>query len=313
MLNKILNVIFLISFSCGEVNSFSQSTGIKPMQKQRVVFFPARFQQPVPSEMYGNFISTLNNNYELHIASKNKQENDELLQRLHDNGSEYDNIAFISHSSGVADLWETYYSNQDINIEKVVLIEPLDLKKGGFSIPSPNDFIPFNLFNMDKSVDMGQIGELNDKIEEMLETDYVELVKSNMFGGLFSDKKTNPGDDDEDDEEAVVEQGINDDEPCSQRRIKSKLLVIKHKLSDKWRFIPTVPPLSRLNFDLVDFEKSMDKSEVVVDKFSHFDILDRPWANMMNRASLGKNKNQQELTEYLETIGNIVCNFYDTI
>ena len=57
----------------------------------------------------------------------------------------------------------------------------------------------------------------------------------------------------------------------------------------------------------------MDKSEVMVDKFSHFDILDRPWANLMNRASLGKNKNQEELTEYLETIGNIVCNFYDTI
>lgn len=306
--------------TCDKADSFSQSVNIKPMQKQRVVFFPARFQQPLPKEMYGNFISTLNDNYELHIASKNKQDNDELLQKLQDSGSEYDNIAFISHSSGVADLWDTYYSNPDINIEKVVLIEPLDLKKGVISVPSPNDLLPFDVnsifdkFNLDLTMDLSQIGDLNDRIEEIVETDYVELFKSNMFGGLFSDKKTKPDEiQDNDDVEVVVDQGINDDEPCSQRQVKSKLLVIKHKISDKWRFIPTVPPLSRLNFDLIDFEKSMDKSEVMVDKFSHFDILDRPWANLMNRASFGKNKNQEELNEYLHTIGNIVCNFYDTI
>lgn len=307
MLNKILNVLFLISLNCGEVNSFSQSTSIKPMQKQRVVFFPARFQQPLPSELYGNFISVLNDNYELHVASKNKQDNDELLQRLHDSGSEYDNIAFISHSSGAADLWDVYCSNPDINVEKVVLIEPLDLKKGGFSIPSPNVLIPFNVFDMDMTMDLTQVGELNDKIEQMLETDYLELFKANIFGGLFSDKKTksNNLDDPEyqDDDCNVEEPNI----------IKSKLLVVKHAKSDKWRFIPTVPPLSRLNSDLTQFEKFMDKSEVVVDKFSHFDILDRPWANLMNRASLGDNKEQEELNEYLETIGDIVSNFYDTI
>tara|TARA_Y100000389_G_C17424900_1_gene498982 strand:+ start:642 stop:1544 length:903 start_codon:yes stop_codon:yes gene_type:complete len=300
MLNKILNSFFFISLGWAEVNSFSQS--IKPMQKQRLVFFPARFQQPLPSELYGNFISVLNNNYELHVASRNKQDNDELLQRLHDSGTEYDNIAFISHSSGAADLWDVYYSNPDINVEKVVLIEPLDLKKGGFSIPSPNELIPFNIFDMDMTMDFTQVGELNDKIEQMVETDYVELFKSNMFGGLFSDKKTKPNN--EGDDYCALE------EPNS---IKGKLLVVKHAKSDKWRFIPTIPPLSRLNSDLTQFEKTMDVSEVMVDNFSHFDILDRPWANLMNRASLGDNKQQEELNEYLETLGDIVTNFYDTI
>ena len=300
MLNKILNVFFFLSLGWTGVNSFSQS--IKPMQKQRVVFFPARFQQPLPSELYGNFISVLNDNYELHVASKNKQDNDELLQKLQESGSEFDNIAFISHSSGAADLWDVYCSNLDINVEKVVLIEPLDLKKGGFSIPSPNDLIPFNIFDMDMTMDLTQVGELNDKIEQMVETDYVELFKSNMFGGLFSDKKTKSNN--EEDEDCQVE------EP---NIIKSKLLVVKHAKSDKWRFIPTIPPLSRLNSDLTQFENIMDVSEVMVDKFSHFDILDRPWANLMNRASLGDNKEQEELNEYLETLGNIVSNFYDTI
>jgi len=309
MLNKIFNAFFLVSLGWTEVNSFSQS--IKPMQKQHVVFFPARFQQPLPSELYGNFISVLKDNYELHVASKNKQDNDELLQRLQESGSEFDNIAFISHSSGAADLWDVYYSNPDINVEKVVLIEPLDFKKGGFSILSLNKLIPFNIFDMDMTMDLAQVGELNDKIEQMVETDYVELFKSNMFGmfemfemfgELFSDKKTNYNNE-EDDYCEIEEPNI----------IKSKLLVVKHTKSHKWRFIPTIPPLSRLNSDLTQFEKTMDMSEIMVDKFSHFDILDQPWANLMNRASLGDNKEQEELNDYLETLGDIVTNFYDTI
>ena len=73
-------------------------------------------------------------------------------------------------------MWDVYCSNTDINVEKVVLIEPLDFKNGGFSIPSPNDLIPFNIFDMDFTMELTQVGELNDKIEQMVETDYVEPV-----------------------------------------------------------------------------------------------------------------------------------------
>ena len=50
----------------------------------------------------------------------------------------------------------------------------------------------------------------------------------------------------------------------------------------------------------------MNIDEVLIDKFSHFDILDRPWANLMNRASLRNNKDQQELDEYLNLLDDIV-------
>ena len=49
------------------VDSFS----VKAIPKQHLLFFPARFQQPLPSEMYNAFISKLKDNYEVHIASNN--------------------------------------------------------------------------------------------------------------------------------------------------------------------------------------------------------------------------------------------------
>ena len=158
---------------------------------------------------------------------------------------------------------------------------------------------------------------INDKIEELVETNYLELFKANLFsfGGFFFRRNGDGGDGVGDGVSGGVSGGVGDGDGMGgesfSRRIRSKLLVIKHKISDKWRFVPTIPPLSKLNFDLVEFEKSMDKEEVVIDKFSHFDILDRPWANLMNRASLGDTKNQEDLDEYLGILNNVVCDFYD--
>ncbi len=308
MLNKMINFIFLFSLisltTLHDTNSLSlaPTMDMKPMQKQHLLFFPARFQQPLPSEMYGNFISKLKGNYDIHIASKNKEDNDRLLQEIQSKCSDYDNIGFISHSSGVADLWSAYSSNPNIRIGKIILIEPLDLRNGWFNIPSPPNYIM-------GMMDMMEISDINDKIEEIIETDYMELFKSNIFGGFFSSKKTNK---DGNNKEGDVVGGVDEGAAGSMTddiENNGKLLLVKHKISDKWKFIPTIPPLSMLNADLMDFEKNMDIQEILIDDFSHFDILDRPWANLMNRASLGNNKNDEELKEYLTLIDNIVCEF----
>ena len=313
MLNKMINAMFLFSLisltTLRETNSLSiaPTMAMKSMQKQHLVFFPARFQQPLPSEMYGNFISKLRGNYDIHIASKNKEDTDRLLQKIQSECSDYDNIGFISHSSGVADLWSAYSSNPNIGIGKIILIEPLDLRNGGFNIPSPTNYM------MDM-MDMMDISDINDKIEEIVETDYVELFKSNIFGGFFSSKKTNKDGNTQGqgvEGQGVEGQGVTEGCLIDDLENNGKLLVVKHKISDKWKFVPTIPPLSRLNADLMDFEKTMDIQEILIDDFSHFDILDRPWANLMNRASLGDNKNEEQLTEYLTLIDNIVCEFCD--
>jgi hypothetical protein len=272
---------------------------MKPMQKQHLVFFPARFQQPLPGEMYGNFISKLSENYEVHIASSDPTKNDVLLNNILAR-SDCDSVGFISHSSGVADLWNTYSSGlSSVDIDKIVLIEPLDLQKGFSSVSSPTNGL-FEKFNA--NMELLNLDNINDKIEEIVETDYVELLKSNIFGGFRKNKKTNT-------KTNVDSKKVGEDEfdvECDCEPELGKMMVVKHKQSDKWKFIPTIPPLSVLNSDLINFQETMVIDEIVIDKFSHFDILDRPWANIMNRASLGTNKEQQDLDEYLNMIDDIV-------
>lgn len=284
--------------------AFTPTMSMKPMKKQHLIFFPARFRQPLPSEMYGNFLSKLKVNYDIHIASKSSQENEALILNIQSECSDYENIGFISHSSGVADLWNTYSSNTKINIGKIILIEPLDLQKNRAGFPSPFNYINDKLNDLD--FDTISFNAINEKIEEMVETDYVEAFKMNIFGDFISNKKTKD----------IAEQNLesdDDDDSCliDALETRGKLLVVKHKKSDKWRFVPTIPPLSTLRTDLVDFGKTMEIEEIAIDKFSHFDILDRPWANLLNRASLGENKSEEELQDYLNTIDNIILAFGD--
>jgi hypothetical protein len=295
------------------------------MQKQQLVFFPARFQQPLPKEMYANFISKLSDNYDVHIATTNNKANLELLENIFlTKCSEYDNIGLISHSTGVADLWNVYDLQQEsksiININKIILIEPLDFAK---STPSSSisNFdpmkLPMNFMSQLKIpldfMKLSDINVLNSKIESIVETDYIEVFKSNIFGRLRLDKKTKEKTNQNEDDDYCDYCDYCDSDGSDDTAIKSlgQMLVIKHKQSDKWRFIPTVPPLSKLNSELVDFEKTMKIDEVMIDKFSHFDILDRPWANLMNRASLTQDKKQEELNEYLDIVNGILYNLYN--
>lgn len=317
---RILSCFFSI---CHLTNSFSMRT----MQKKQLVFFPARFQQPLPKEMYSNFISKLSDGYDVHIASTDNQANMEMLENIFlTKCSEYDSIGLISHSTGVNDLWNLYNLQQDsktvVTVNKIVLIEPLDLTKGGVTfnnvnpvkIPSPPDFMNQLKIPVD-FMKLTNINDLNSKIESVVETDYVELLKSSIFGKLRPDKKT---------KESIDEGGCDGEDYCEDCNYDSvdgggdstvntlgQMLVIKHKQSDKWRFIPTVPPLSTLNSELVNFEKTMKIHEVMIDTFSHFDILDRPWANLMNRASLTDDKKQEDLNEYLEIVDSILYNLYN--
>ena len=127
--------------------------------------------------MYGNFISKLSENYEVHIQAA-PTKNDVLLDNILAR-SDCDSVGFISHSSGVADLWNTYSSGlSSVDIDKIVLIEPLDLQKGFSSVSSPTNGL-FEKFNA--NMELLNLDNINDKIEEIVETDYVELLKSNIL------------------------------------------------------------------------------------------------------------------------------------
>jgi len=292
---------FYLLFLTSLQGSFSLTTmNIKPMKKQNLVFFPARFQQPLPNELYSKFITNLKQNYQVHIAKNNVQENNELLKNIQNECSEYESIGLLAHSSGVSELWDTYSSNSNVNFGNILLIEPLDISKG-FSFTNPySDIIEQYKTNFDAITNI-DLDSINNQIEEMIETDYGALVKTNLLDSF--QKLTGIG--------SQRETIDNSDSNIQHNKKDRELLLLKHKKSEKWRFVPTVPPLSLLASDLNVFKNSMEVQEIFIDKFSHFDILDRPWANMMNRASLGGIKTENELNNYLELLDNIICNFYD--
>ena len=274
------------------VDAFS----MKPMPKQHLVFFPARLQQQFPGEMYNEFIARLKDKYEVHVAGDSLEKNKKLMNDLEEMCEVgYDNLGFIAHSSGVADLWNIYDTIQkndnNLGVDKIVLIEPLDLQIS--AKVDVEKYIPFislindlDLLNYKFDADI-----FNQKIEELIETDYLQLLKANIFGKFETD--------------------IVDSSQDTSRDVgNGKLLVVKHEKSEKWRFVPTVPPLSFLGSDLKKFQRNMDIEEIKIKKFGHFDILDRPWANLMKRATLSSNLTEDNRGEYIETIENLIDNFY---
>lgn len=295
------------------VDSFS----MKPMPKQHLVFFPARLQQQFPGEMYNEFIARLKDKYEVHIAGDSLEKNQKLMNNLKETCDiGYDNLGFIAHSSGVADLWNIYdviqnNNNNNLGVDKIILIEPLDLKIS--TKLDVNKYVPFvslinklDLLNYNFDADI-----LNEKIEEFIETDYLQLLKANIFGTFEARRQKMKGDNEEanvDGETSDTSLDNSDDISCDIG--SGKLLVVKHEKSEKWRFVPTVPPLSFLASDLKKFQRNMDIEEVKIKKFGHFDILDRPWANLMKRATLSTNPSNDNRTEYIEAIENLIDDFY---
>lgn len=267
---KLLNFNIIALLGIGSLFN-SDGFSLKVMNTQRpLLFFPARVQRQLPGECYNNFLTKLKNNYDVHVASDNIDKNIKILNDLK---KEYRNedICLVAHSTGSSDLLALFDKQEDnINSNKLVLIEPLDI-----SAPVPE--VDFRMFNFD-------IKEFNDNIETAIETDYFKLMLDNLF-----DKKDNSD---------------------SDKSIDGNILLLKHKLSDKWRFVPTIPPLSLFAKDLNALEVKLNITEQVIDKYSHFDLMDRPWANIMNRAMMIDARDDNYFSDYHEMIDREINTFY---
>lgn len=250
----------------------SSVCGIKLMTTQRpLLFFPARVQRPLPSEMYNQFLTKMRDTYDVHVAGDNVEKNKDLLSKLKDKYLN-EEICLLSHSSGSVDLLKLYVDLEDKAMsDKMVLIEPIKTNDAPFS-----EVDDMNIFKFD-------LKSFNDNIESVIETDYFKMALDQIFG---SKKNGNVTD---------VSNG--------------ELLVLRHANSDKWRFVPTIPPLSFLVDDLSKM-KNVNIQERTIDKYSHFDLLDRPWANIMNRAMMSELNNDEEMCKYHEIISEEVFSFY---
>ena len=238
-----------------------QGTANKPA----LLFFPARLNKNVPKELYSSFLNNLNDKYDVTIGSDSVDTNSNYVNKLTEEGKK---IYILSHSSGASSLIRLYENNS--SIEKMILIDPIDLnviqvpllELPKFELP---DFeIPeFKMFDIDLD-----INELNDNIDEFMNKDHLEPIKN------------------------MVNRNNNNN--------NTKVLIINNLPSRKGKYFPFIPPINMMITKL-DKLKGISKKNVNVESYTHFDLLDKPWANSLNNV-ISKNENNENKEKYYSII-----------
>lgn len=237
-------------------------------EKKSIIFFPAKLKDNMPNELYSNFLYKLGEKYNIYISKSNIKENIKLIKEITE---KKEDICIISHSSSANDVLEL---SNDIKLDKLVLIDPIEFKKKKNDVDNPfNNFI----INAD---------EIDTNINNFLEADKIKMIKDTIW------KK-----------KEKIEDNINANNI-------SNILILKNKISDKWRFIPPVPPINYLSIDIDDI-KSDNKNITNLDYFGHFDILDSPWANLAHKTiSKGTlNRDNNNIEDYHSYLVDLINDF----
>lgn len=189
-------------------------------------------------------------------------------------------VLLLSHSSGANQLMKTYEVLPNSTMKKAVLIDPLDFQR--YSISSPSFSLPtMNMWNL--GIDMD---EMDDKLRSFFDRDYLEEIKTYLRERLVPDS------------------------PKSKEETNGHILLLNHKKSSKWRMFPVIPPIHylKMEFDSLENTTIVQKD---IDDFSHFDILDRPWANGMNNIWMTRKIEEPVSPSYYETILPAIDEFYN--
>jgi|TARA_B110000285_G_scaffold34102_2_gene36135 hypothetical protein len=247
--------------------SFTDSYNLPGIaSKPSLLFFPAKLNQNVPKELYSSFLNNLNNKYDVTIGSDRVDINSNYINTLNKNGEK---VYVLSHSSGATSLIDLYKNNS--SIEYMILIDPIDLNT--IQIPSlelpkfelPEFEIPeFKMFNLDLD-----INELNDNIDEFMNKDHLEPIKNMVTRSKYNN---------------------------------TKILIINNLPSRKGKYFPFIPPINMMVTKL-DKLKGISKKNVNIESYTHFDLLDEPWANSLNKV-ISKNENNENKEEYYTIIIN---------
>jgi len=232
--------------------------------KPALLFFPARLNRNVPKELYSSFLNNLNDKYDVTIGSDSVDTNSNYVNKLTEEGK---NIYILSHSSGAGSLIRLYENNS--SIKKMILIDPIDLN--GIQVPLlelpkfelPDFEIPeFKMFDIDLD-----INELNDNIDEFMNKDHLEPIKN------------------------MVNRNNNNN---------TQVLIINNLPSRKGKYFPFIPPINMMVTKL-DKLKGISKKNVNIESYTHFDLLDAPWANSLNNV-ISKNENNENKEKYYSII-----------
>jgi hypothetical protein len=270
--------IALVMTSC--VSAFSYNALVPQLipSKKTVYFFPASLKKSVPHELYHTFLDNLNTNYDVRFA--NEMTSDEIAQEI--NQTSVTSVLLLSHSSGANNLMNTYEKLPTYIPKKAILIDPLDFQKYSYSF-SVASLVP-GMPTIPRKFEIN-LDEMDDKMKEVLEKDYIGEWKKSLFN----------------------------QEPDDCEVSENQILLLNHKKSREWRLFPVIPPIDFLK---MDFKRLLENTTIIqkeIDHYSHFDILDRPWANAMNRFVMNKQPKDTifETETYYKTIMPNIEEFYN--
>ena len=276
-MNHFLRITLVIS-SCFSAFSYNALVPQSMPAKKTVYFFPASLKKSIPHELYHTFLDNLKTNYDVKFA--NEMSSDEIVQQVNETNRQ--KVLLLSHSSGANNLMNTYEKMPSGVLKKAILIDPLDFQKYSSS-PSFSSFSSFS--SMIPSIPAIprkfeiDLDEIDGKMKEAMGKDYLEEWKNAFFT-----QKT--------DDDCVA----SDDQ----------ILLLNHKKSSEWSMFPIIPPIDFLK---MDFKGILENTTIIqreIDHYSHFDILDRPWANAMNRFVTNANTKTKDSELEKETYYNSI-------
>ena len=180
-------------------------------------------------------------------------------------------ILLLSHSSGANQMIDIYNEIPSTIHKKAIMIEPLDL-----NIP-----FSFDSLQLPSSYTI-DFGEMENSFKSMMEINVMDEIKSKLW-------KTNED---------------------SQTIYNDTLLVLTHKESSQWNMFPVIPPIHFLKKDLQALQ-NVTILEEEINEFSHFDILDRPWANALNKIVPISKRDNTKTNAYYDTIVPRINQFYN--
>jgi len=241
--------------------------------KKPLYFFSANLKNNVPQELYHTFIDYLKEDYDVKV----NVDNIDLYEPTIFNKE----VLLLSHSSGANQLMNIYDNlNETIN-KKAVLIDPLDFQKYSVSVPSFTSFSVFPTLPKQINIDIN-LEEIDQSLKNIFEMDYMEELKTYIF----------------------------QNEGMSEDNHNNKILILNHKKSDQWKTFPMVPPINSLKMEFNSLENTTIIQKSIDKEFSHFDILDRPWANSLNKWLFPKEQPETDKISYFDEVVPIIQDFY---
>lgn len=194
--------------------------------------------------------------------------------------NENEEVLLLSHSSGAGQLMNVYEQLPYEVSKKAVLIDPLNFKKFTFTM---NDMIP-GIPTIPRKFEI-DLDKIDSNLKSVFEKDYIEEFKQSFF---------------------------NDDNEYNHIT-DNHILLLNHKRSSEWRLFPVIPPIDFLKMDFKDVLENTTIIQKDIDQYSHFDILDRPWANVMNRFTMSSSKKDttSDTESYYKQIMPTIQHFYN--